>query len=490
VSTPQWPEPAYPAPYPHYPPPPPARPQRWWIVIVLVVALAAGGFAAWRLAGGASHDYPAHWDPRVLPLVRFVEQDRGLSFDHPIKVEFLTPSAFRARVTRGATELSARERAQLTDQVSLLRAAGLVSGRPDLAKATRDLQGGSVVGEYSFATKSIAVRGQTLTPSARVTLVHELTHGLQDQHFDAGAHERTLRARSDTEAEEAFRAVAEGDAVRVEDDYIQSLPPAERRQAKAQRDRDTAAADRAIKSVPQILIVQQAQPYVLGRNLLDFQIAAHGRTSVDRLFTEWPTSYLQIMQPWRYATGDAVRHLGRPGLRVGEREFDHGVFGEAAWYYVLAQRLGPPRALSAVSGWSGDAYVAFHRGTRVCFRANYGADSTRDLRAAAAALHRWIKAAPGNGARESTRGGVVTFETCDPGVHAARPVKSRAEAALRLAGERIQIATALLKSGLDETGAGCAAQRVVARLPQSQIESSKLTTRATQVLRSAVAACR
>ena len=46
---------------------------------------------------------------------------------------------------------------------------------------------------YSFRTKQITVRGRTLTPSVKATLVHELTHVLQDQHFRIGHRVKLLQ---------------------------------------------------------------------------------------------------------------------------------------------------------------------------------------------------------------------------------------------------------------------------------------------------------
>ena len=58
----------------------------------------------------------------------------------------------------------------------------------------------------------------------RVTLVHELTHALQDQHFDL----TKLDDAVETSGEDfALTALVEGDATSVEDDYLFSLPQAE-----------------------------------------------------------------------------------------------------------------------------------------------------------------------------------------------------------------------------------------------------------------------
>ena len=64
------------------------------------------------------------------------------------------------------------------------------------------------------------MRGTTLDVEHRVTVAHELTHVLQDQHFDlheaaeAGATTRIPATRG------ALKALVEGDAVRIQEDYL------------------------------------------------------------------------------------------------------------------------------------------------------------------------------------------------------------------------------------------------------------------------------
>jgi len=116
-------------------------------------------------------------------LVRFVEQTRGLRFHHPVSVAFLSDADFRRDVINEAGSGSADAGAAEGNQEATARALGLlratrICGRPGTpcpAKGswpTRRL------------TKRVEVRGADLTVGRRVTIVHELTHALQDQYFD------------------------------------------------------------------------------------------------------------------------------------------------------------------------------------------------------------------------------------------------------------------------------------------------------------------
>ena len=71
----------------------------------------------------------------------------------------------------------------------------------------------------------MVIRGKNLADVAtRVTVVHELTHALQDQHFDLN---KLTDATKTSGADTALTALIEGDAVRVENKYVDALSKAD-----------------------------------------------------------------------------------------------------------------------------------------------------------------------------------------------------------------------------------------------------------------------
>ena len=80
--------------------------------------------------------------------------------------------------------------------------------------------------------KEIVIRGTKLDVSHRVTLAHELTHVLQDQYFDLPAIQQ--RASTDDErtggSSGAVTALIEGDASRVEHEYLKGFLALQRKQ--------------------------------------------------------------------------------------------------------------------------------------------------------------------------------------------------------------------------------------------------------------------
>ena len=76
-----------------------------------------------------------------------------------------------------------------------MRALGLITGTStcSLPSTTSTVVG--TLAYYSFEDKRITIRAKADRPFA-ATLVHELTHALQDQHFDIGDRMEALRKES------------------------------------------------------------------------------------------------------------------------------------------------------------------------------------------------------------------------------------------------------------------------------------------------------
>ncbi|HYT40274.1 MAG TPA: hypothetical protein VEN99_12220, partial [Acidimicrobiia bacterium] len=203
-----------------------------------LAVLAVAGFALVWIGRSSSPGppHPKQWDPRVLPLVRFVEQTRGLRFRHPVAVQYLSDADFRREV---ADEPPGPAEAGLDqhDAEGAARALGLPLGRNGLVAAGNTLSGEGITAFYDDGTERVDVRGTDLTVGRRATIVHELTHALQDQHFDISRED----SYPSDDRNGAFDAVVEGDAVRLEDAYVGSLPQAD----QDAYDREEAAGDAA-----------------------------------------------------------------------------------------------------------------------------------------------------------------------------------------------------------------------------------------------------
>jgi hypothetical protein len=378
--------------------------------LALVAVLAVAGGVLVRLgrdhSGGPPH--PDRWDARIVPLVRFVEQNRGLTFRHPVAVDYLSDADFRRAVADENTEPEEQQR----DDEAAARALGLPVGRNGLAAAGSTLSGEGITAYYDDGTGRVDVRGTDLTVDRRATIVHELTHALQDQHFDIS---RQGSLHSD-DHNAAFEAVIEGDAVRLEDAYVDSLSKADQDAYDVEEAAGTATYDAGIKDVPDWLSATTDFPYSVGESFAEAVVAAGGRAGVDRALRTPPATVAEIMQPARYLRGEGPRAVPTPDAPAGDRVAKRNDLGALKWLLLLAERIPAADALRAADGWGGDAYLAYGHAGRICVKADFegaapGADDVM-----ATALTAWGRAMPAaSGATVSHRGGVVELASCDPG---------------------------------------------------------------------------
>jgi hypothetical protein len=453
----------------------------WVVLLAAALVLALAGALAFVVMRGetavAKPSYPDHWDSRIAPYARIAEKQRDLRFLHPVAVRFLPTAEFEKGVTADETELSKGDRTDIEHFTGLMRAFGLITGDLDLFDAVNDFNGGGILAYYSFDDQQITIRGEKLTPAIGSTLVHELTHALQDQHFAVGDRMKKLREKSGdgvTSSEASvLEAIVEGDAERVQALYRDSLSARKRAALDAGRTDEGERASTRLSKVPKVIVTMMTSPYTLGASLVQAVAADGGNAAVDELFRDTPTHESSLLDPFEVLAGDTdAIDVDAPQRPKGDKGFASGELGVLTWYLMLAERLPVPDALAAADGWGGDAYIAYeHRGTS-CARMNYVGDTPHDTTRMYAALQRWVAAAPGSPAKVSRDLKVVHFESCDPG-RAADVGKDASQQAVELAMTRTYLGVGIMRSGAPKNLAGCLAGRLVQAFPLSQLVDPK-----------------
>jgi hypothetical protein len=446
----------------------------WMVLVAVVLMLALAGAAAFFLMRDDTKkgpSYPDQWDSRIAPYAKIAEKQRGLLFIHPVTVRFLPPAKFEKTVTTDEKELDKDDRAEIKQFTGLMRAFGLIRGDVDLFAAGNDFSGGGTLAYYSFADERITIRGNRVTPSVRSTLVHELTHVLQDQHFDIGDRLKKLGKKAEdsgkTSESDVLDAIAEGDAVRVETDYRKSLNARQRKALDAGQKDEFSQASKRLNRVPKVITTMLTSPYTLGRALVEAAAADGDNAAVDKLFRDPPKEETSLLDPLQALAGEirAVK-VAKPKLEDGEKKFDSGEFGVLTLYFMLAERLPLLDALAAADGWGGDAYVAFERGGASCARLAYVGKRPQDTTRMLSAMQHWIAAAPGSPAKVSRDGERLRFESCDPG-KAADVGKDASADAVGLLTTRTYVGLAVLQKGASDEFAHCVAVRMVRAFPYS-----------------------
>lgn len=369
-----------------------------------------------------SSRFPDEWDERLVDLVSFVEDERGLDFRHPVYVDFLTAEEFSARTTVDDGELTDEDWAALAEVTALFRAIGLVSGDFDPVSALNSLSDDGTLAYYDAEDKRITVRGTEITPSLSVTLVHELTHALQDQHF-------SLDRLMDMSGEEdlGFRALIEGDAQIVHSAYAAQLSDDDR--AAYLADGEDEEVPESLDNVPEALMAYFAAPYILGE---PFAMVIRGLGKSDSALEDPPSNSHQLLHPLHFERSGEPVDLTLPepleGVQVDRMDGADGdvdMLGAIDMFLMLAQRIDPVVALAAVDRWTGGAMrIETEADGRVC--ATMAVAVEEDIELVHAAFEAWRSAMPESAEATVTPGEErVDVRSCDPGAEAEGELEDR-----------------------------------------------------------------
>jgi hypothetical protein len=358
------------------------------VVAVVLLAVRDGGSApsdGEADAGRAGEDQAGAGDDEVARVIEevqtFVGAVRDLDWLRDVEVELADDEAFRARLLEDAVE----DREELEQDAAVLRALRLLADDVDLYDALLAFLGDSVIGFYDPETDELVLRGTSLSPYVRSTLAHELTHALDDQHFEL---HRPDLDDADDESGLAFSSVVEGNAVRVERAYRETMSDEER--AELRREEEQLAAGIDFASIPPVLPLIIGFPYIYGPPFVEAIHAEGGERAVDDALRSPPTTSEHILSPETWIAGELATDVPEPD--AGGEVVDSGTYGQWALHITLVGEVGQRAAADAARGWGGDAYVAWRDGERTCVRARFAMDTDDDLAELTAALEEWTVA--------------------------------------------------------------------------------------------------
>jgi len=355
----------------------------------------------------ASQRKPTLAETRVIAeLMAAAERVRQLRFARPVPV--LVEN--RERITQYVStqiEEEELERARV-----VYTALGLLPAELDVRALLLRLMGEQVVGYYDSEAKRLVVRddimrgfaarphdddaAQSELAEARIVLLHELVHALQDQHLELSKH---IHAERDTDAANAFHALVEGDATLAMIGYAlerEQVPlhrltgnPA---QVRSFSDvvRHSPLAGSELEQAPAIVRVPLLSSYVDG---LSFCASLHGRggfTAIDHAHTTPPVSTEQVLHPERFARLEMPTKINLPPVAAlddaGYEVVREDTLGELEMSVYFAQSGTLDDAKRAADGWGGDrirVYRHKERPSAVVWLSVW--DSERDAEQAAGA---------------------------------------------------------------------------------------------------------
>ncbi len=353
-------------------------------ILALLLLAAAGraqGAPAPRLPPGVA-PLPAKSARHLEDLLRTAEKYRGLKALKPVPAGSVSVRALKRRMTDSLPgDSSPRELKAL--EVSL-KAFGLIPEALDLRRYLPELLSSQVAGFYDLERKYLAIVDLPAGISGKgkeegevdMILVHELTHAIQDQHFDLHRFEgHDLLSDAGT----ARGALVEGDAMLTMIGAslgmsIESLPGTDPAMSTLMQDPEALMA--ATPDLPGAREMAAAPAWIRDTLLFSYlQGSAFclstrrrgGQPLLDYAFkTDPPRSTEQILHPekWHTRRDDPVV-LRFPDLAAelpGYRKAAEGEMGELSLRIFLRQELrNQDAALAAAAGWGGDRFAVYEK---------------------------------------------------------------------------------------------------------------------------------
>ena len=265
------------------------------------------------------------------------------------------------------------------------RTIGVIPPTADIRESLLAFQTGQVVGFYNPADGELVyLSGGDVLDSLteRVILAHELTHAIDDQHFDLTRIDDIV-ASCDDETFQAALGAVEGSAQHFAFAVAARFPGGTIDQG----------GGGLPSGVPPFITQLQLWPYTAGQAFIDALDRRGGVKAVNGAIDTFPLSTEQIIHPERYPN-DLPQPVDIPDLSGelgdGWHDLDVMTVGEAWLQTMLRLRLDRATADGAAAGWDGGTYRAWTDGDAVAVAMTTTWDTVKDARAFAEAAQVWI----------------------------------------------------------------------------------------------------
>jgi hypothetical protein len=338
---------------------------------LLTVSWVGGGSAA--RAQQASTAPPVAAQPKVNnaefaaiadEVLQQVSEITGLKLLTPLKKTLRSREEIRAYVIREMDD--EKNPAKRYAEARSAQAFGLIPKGFDLDNFMVDLLTEQIAGLYDPREREFYIADWIPLDDQRMVMAHELTHALQDQHFQI---EKWVKAaRPNDDAELARESVLEGSAMAAMIDFLlkgtghslEDLPAI---------DPSIFAADMSkspkLQEAPQFLKDAMIFPYFGGLTFSAAILKPAGWNGLSAVFAKPPLSTQQILHPGLYKSGKPPTPVTIPSFEklFGSdwAKIDENVMGEFGWKEILKQFIGEERAKPLAAAWTGDRYVLYEQ---------------------------------------------------------------------------------------------------------------------------------
>lgn len=313
---------------------------------------------------------------QIDELIAVTEDLRELKFLEPPTVTLVSDDELAARLREQIDE--ELDPADLARDTALQVLLGLIEPGTDLLALYTDLYSEQVAGYYDGDAREMVIpAGEDLNALQKVTLVHELTHALTDQHFGFSDRMDDLDEQQRYDELSALQGLVEGDATFTEILYVTELSAGEQLQVLTlSLDQDTSVYDRTPRFIQELLLFPYTQGRVFAQALWGTE---SGFDHINAAYLDAPTTTEQLYHPTAYTRSESGMPVHLPTLSLPGYTIDEeSVWGELSFRVMFEQALDSDAGRNAAEGWGGDVYKVFWDGEEVAFVLLYEGDAAGD----------------------------------------------------------------------------------------------------------------
>jgi hypothetical protein len=297
-------------------------------------------------------------------VLQQVSQITGLKLLTPVKKTLRSREEIRAYVLREMDD--EKNPTERYAEARSAEAFGLIPKGFALDDFMVDLLTEQIAGLYDPKAREFYIADWIPIDDQRMVMAHELTHALQDQHFQIEVWAKAARPNDD--AELARESVLEGSAMAAMIDFllkgtghsVEDLPAI---------DPSLFAGDMSkspkLQEAPQFLKDGMIFPYFGGLTFSTAILKSAGWNGLSAVFAKPPVSTQQIMHPALYKSGKTPALVAIPSFQKllgGDwTKIDENVMGEFGWMEILKQFLGEKIAKPLAAAWDGDRYALYEQ---------------------------------------------------------------------------------------------------------------------------------
>src|SRR5689334_1394548 len=331
------------------------------VALLVLICLYAGGLTvrthaqAGAAAGAAQNAAIVSTTDAVL---KETSELRELSIMRPVKSGAQSRTEIERMIVKNLD--SETTPAEMHSTEALLRVFGLAPTNFQYRSFLIKLLTEQVAGYYDPKAQQFYLADWIELEGQKPVMAHELTHALQDQHFNLKRFDKW--PKGDSDAELAAHALIEGDATLAMTLYMQRHPLVALAFIKSLGSQETSTEQ--FKRAPRALRESLIFPYEAGSNWATAVYRRGGWDMVSKAFTKLPQSTEQIIHPDKYFAYEAPLKLTvpelKPQLGPAWKRIDSDVNGEWGCYLLLDEYLNDAaESKKAAAGWAGDEFALY-----------------------------------------------------------------------------------------------------------------------------------